>query len=115
MGLRACRPRFFIRGTIPPVRRPGFWNDACTGAFGGLVVGVLATQSHTRVGVATIVAMGAAGAMVRCWNWWSVVRPGRTWVRRLLHGRCPSCGYNLTGNVSGVCPECGDRDVQPAR
>jgi hypothetical protein len=20
---------------------------------------------------------------------------------------CPSCGYNLTGNVSGVCPECG--------
>ena len=22
-------------------------------------------------------------------------------------GRCRSCGYNLTGNVSGVCPECG--------
>ena len=22
-------------------------------------------------------------------------------------GQCPSCGYNLTGNVSGVCPECG--------
>ena len=21
--------------------------------------------------------------------------------------RCVSCGYNLTGNVSGVCPECG--------
>jgi hypothetical protein len=20
---------------------------------------------------------------------------------------CESCGYNLTGNVSGVCPECG--------
>ena len=20
---------------------------------------------------------------------------------------CPSCGYNLRGNVSGVCPECG--------
>jgi hypothetical protein len=20
---------------------------------------------------------------------------------------CTSCGYNLTGNVSGVCPECG--------
>jgi hypothetical protein len=20
---------------------------------------------------------------------------------------CPTCGYNLTGNVSGVCPECG--------
>ncbi|MCA9253262.1 MAG: hypothetical protein R3E58_08470 [Phycisphaerae bacterium] len=21
--------------------------------------------------------------------------------------RCRECGYNLTGNVSGVCPECG--------
>ena len=28
--------------------------------------------------------------------------------RRLLQlGLCPSCGYDLTGNVSGVCPECG--------
>jgi hypothetical protein len=27
--------------------------------------------------------------------------------RRLAAGRCVSCGYNLTGNVSGVCPECG--------
>ena len=22
-------------------------------------------------------------------------------------GHCPTCGYNLTGNTSGVCPECG--------
>ncbi len=21
--------------------------------------------------------------------------------------RCMSCDYNLTGNVSGICPECG--------
>jgi hypothetical protein len=23
------------------------------------------------------------------------------------HGLCLGCGYDLTGNVSGVCPECG--------
>jgi hypothetical protein len=23
------------------------------------------------------------------------------------HGFCAVCGYNLTGNVSGICPECG--------
>jgi hypothetical protein len=23
-------------------------------------------------------------------------------------GRCGVCGYNLIGNVSGICPECGD-------
>jgi hypothetical protein len=22
-------------------------------------------------------------------------------------GHCPKCSYDLTGNVSGVCPECG--------
>jgi hypothetical protein len=28
-------------------------------------------------------------------------------VRRRARGRCRSCDYDLTGNVSGVCPECG--------
>jgi hypothetical protein len=28
-------------------------------------------------------------------------------ARRARDNRCPSCGYDLTGNVSGVCPECG--------
>jgi len=22
-------------------------------------------------------------------------------------GHCTACGYDLTGNTSGVCPECG--------
>ena len=26
---------------------------------------------------------------------------------RRRHGLCLRCGYNLTGNVSGICPECG--------
>jgi hypothetical protein len=29
--------------------------------------------------------------------------------RRAKPGHCEHCGYNLTGNVSGVCPECGLR------
>ena len=29
--------------------------------------------------------------------------------RRRKKGLCLTCGYNLTGNVSGVCPECGEK------
>jgi len=29
--------------------------------------------------------------------------------RRRKKGLCLHCGYNLTGNTSGVCPECGER------
>ncbi|MHC4066868.1 MAG: hypothetical protein ACYSUI_20520 [Planctomycetota bacterium] len=33
----------------------------------------------------------------------------RRWCRRSRYapGFCQGCGYDLTGNVSGVCPECG--------
>ena len=27
--------------------------------------------------------------------------------RRACSGLCVNCGYNLTGNISGTCPECG--------
>jgi hypothetical protein len=45
---------------------------------------------------------------------WSVVR----FLRR--RGRidpsvCPACNYNLTGNASGVCPECGNKITETQR
>lgn len=32
--------------------------------------------------------------------------PVRRWRRRRM-GLCLKCGYDLTGNVTGICPECG--------
>ena len=29
------------------------------------------------------------------------------WRRKVHKPLCPSCHYNLTGNASGACPECG--------
>ena len=37
--------------------------------------------------------------------------PMRRW-RRKRQGLCLDCGYNLTGNESGTCPECGKSIVQ---
>ena len=35
--------------------------------------------------------------LIAAWNHWRHYPPGH----------CQVCGYNLTGNVSGICPECG--------
>ena len=31
---------------------------------------------------------------------------------RFPSGHCQTCGYDLTGNVSGICPECGKAIVE---
>ena len=62
------------------------------------------------------------GTLVRAWRlsyftvmlpalalpaWWAS-RAGLAWrKRRRAPGICRRCRYDLTGNVSGVCPECG--------
>ena len=66
----------------------------------------------------------AGFAVVEYWivavpYWWIVaaaalpplVAATRAFRQVLRHRRnlCPACGYDLTGNVSGVCPECGSR------
>ena len=37
---------------------------------------------------------------------WAIVARARL-ARRTRLGACKQCGYDLTGNVSGTCPECG--------
>jgi len=38
-------------------------------------------------------------AIPTIWLWWR--------DRRVPPGHCQNCGYDLTGNVTGRCPECG--------
>jgi hypothetical protein len=50
---------------------------------------------------------------------WLLHRHQKTILRRRLleEALCPKCFYDLTGNVSGICPECGTafrwEDVKP--
>lgn len=47
------------------------------------------------------IAYGAVGGAIGYWICLSLKRKQR-------EGQCRTCGYNLTGNMSGVCPECGN-------
>lgn len=78
---------------------------------------------ETLYGLAMPVFTGIALAAVGRAPWWfwaAVVAPlipmafaahkAVSRVRRdqrISEGRCGHCGYDLAGNVSGVCPECG--------
>jgi hypothetical protein len=53
-----------------------------------------------------------AFAVVPCWLLFAVAAVPTLLLcyvdrRRIPPGHCRHCGYNLTGNISGVCPECG--------
>ncbi|HWE95943.1 MAG TPA: hypothetical protein VG269_18415 [Tepidisphaeraceae bacterium] len=46
---------------------------------------------------------------------WLKSRRIRNQIRnRIASSQCPACGYDLTGNESGVCPECGRAQHVPA-
>ena len=68
------------------------------------------------------------------WRWWAASVP--VWLvvallfvypavaflrgpvrrrRRLRHNQCLECGYSLTGNMTGRCPECGTDVIAQTR
>ena len=58
------------------------------------------------IGMAAILAFGIVMSEI------VVSRMARPLIRDTLATSCPACGYDLTANASGVCPECG-RPVGP--
>jgi hypothetical protein len=81
--------------------------------------------SGTRCDCPTI-ETGVFGVTVACTPTWvplvMIATPTLLlWIPRLRRrpprGHCQACGYDLTGNVSGRCPECGtpvEREGKPA-
>ena len=76
---------------------------AVTHVVPGLLVLLAANCLPSRLQLPSTAALGVAGVVAYVV---SERRDARR-LRRVLRGRCESCDYDLTGNVSGVCPECG--------
>ena len=50
-----------------------------------------------------LIVAGLFGLMILYCAWMHVASE----KRQQLPGHCQHCGYDLTGNESGICPECG--------
>jgi hypothetical protein len=87
------------------------YRGAVSFGLGGLVAGlVLALLIVTRpiagtFGFLALLAVVSAGIGVALWWFW--VWPYEVRERMRLAKLCERCGYDLTANVSGMCPECG--------
>ena len=68
-------------GTVTVVLRESDWDRRIWVAAAGAVIAL--------TGIIIAVLIAATG-------------------RHPAPNRCQACGYNLTGNISGVCPECGE-------
>jgi len=71
------------------------------------VMGLLAVGlvKGNGAAVAFIVVPAVLAIML---GWFLIDRPNALRRQRLKRGLCGKCGYDLRGNVSGVCPECGN-------
>jgi hypothetical protein len=49
------------------------------------------------------------GTFAFCWLGLRWVHRRRVRAARIREGECANCGYSHRGNVSGTCPECGQR------
>ena len=54
-----------------------------------------------------ILCIAALVAAIAGVSRWIGDYPRRKRNKLIMCGLCPHCGYDLYGNVSGVCPECG--------
>ena len=74
-----------------------------------VAVGLLAWEFRQPLGLTRVstVIVGTAGA---CLSGWVMAYEIQRRRRRRLRGKrpCVHCGYELTGNTSGICPECGE-------
>ena len=88
------------------MRIVGLWLGCtlCGLIAAAFVIHVLAGFIHVGHDLATcpLYAPFAAVAIATLALWWFGRPP------RIRPGHCP-CGYDLRGNVSGVCPECGKK------
>jgi hypothetical protein len=82
------------------------WLPACL-FYTALLCGIAVTENLRlyELGRTILVCMVLAGFGGGAWT----IHMARRFCAFPPWDHCAHCGYNLTGNTTGVCPECGNR------
>jgi len=86
---------------IPPTMSKWWWSG-----FNSFDTGWM-PSAGTRLGMRHLVLPFWMPSSLFAGVLWYCNRPRALRRRRKKRGLCANCGYNLTGNVTGVCSECG--------
>jgi len=89
---------FVVSATLPGTR----WEDligvlVASGCIGAAIGGHRGGSKEYVWGFVLGMFITTGGWIIIAW----ITRP------RISPGHCRECGYDLTGNVTGVCSECG--------
>jgi hypothetical protein len=81
------------------------WRRPLSRRAGSVAVTMYGLRCRAGLPVALLIVLPAVGVVV-----------DRAWMRiqhkRKRRGLCAECGYDLTGNTTGVCSECGGAAVR---
>ncbi|MHC5108401.1 MAG: hypothetical protein ACYTHJ_00815 [Planctomycetota bacterium] len=105
-----------LRDAVRDAVRRNPWFFITSGAIFAVIMSPIVVWIHDHYSDEKALGMGVLSALVVLTMLIGfmerVFRPVRTEVRRQVLARglpiCIRCGYDLTGNVTGSCPECGD-------
>lgn len=100
-------PKRVARQNMLEITLLGIWAliIAVAGAFIGRRY--FHTTNYNRRGFGTFLAMIFGVPVYFVVMWRAKRRAARVEFRR-KNGICVNCGYDLRGNTTGICPECGE-------
>jgi len=75
--------------------------------FFPIEAGYLHRRRVLEIGMLVLTSLGLASPVLGVFWTWLIVRTLNRWRREFDPMLCSDCGYDLTGNTSGICSECG--------
>lgn len=118
ISFKYANATYAISGQTGPMYTPGGAVDRDKDVWSGLYFEVWRArrglQTTWYVWIPCYALVLVAGTLPACWIM-SNARSRRRLALRREQGLCLHCGYDLTGNVSGICPECGQPIPQSQR